>query len=242
MTDYFNTAQETSPHREIEQNIFIGDADYPEELCNVILFFALVYNDLKFIQVNISMLNESMDLAKEKPRRILGEIGGFYLYIHRLNVGLIFALQEKIKENKDVFHSFLFKSILKKLDKKNLRSWNNLYESSLSDQLKNASNPFFMIRNKTIFHYDLKEIMSGYKQKFSNDQKPCVSFGKTMRQTRFYFADAAVEGYFLKKSGGDINSLFKKIATVNQDLVLTLGEMTNLFISMRENYFKVRQH
>ena len=185
MTSYFNASHETSPYKEIDHKIFIGDEDYSDELCSVILFLSLVYNDLKFIQININMLNEALDLSKEK--KILGEISSFYLYIHRLNIGLIYALQEKIKENVKVFDLFLFNLILRKLNKINLKSWTNLYNSSISAK-HNASNPFYMIRNKTIFHYDLKEIQAGYKRKFSNGaQKPCISFGETIGKNTFLF-------------------------------------------------------
>lgn len=60
---------------------------------------------------------------------------------------------------------------------------------------------------------------------------------KQLGKTRFYFADGAVEGYFLSRE--EATSLLKKIHLVNKDLIFALGDIINLFILMRENYLKV---
>jgi transaldolase len=188
--NFYDFAQGLFDYEEFDIRILIGDKNCSEKLCNLILGFGLVYNDLKFLQINMNLLSRS--LVKTKERKMQGEFGGIQYSIYRQNISIIHELQIMINENKNVFQDPLFLNVLNDLSPIIRKHWKDLYISSTLDTVKNTSDPFYMIRNKTSSHYDLKEIKSGYIKKFDrNTEKPCVSFGPAMKNTRFYYADGA---------------------------------------------------
>lgn len=225
-----------SPFKEIDKRIFEGDSNSSDKVCNFLLLLALVYNDLKFIQVSMNLITNSLEQSKE--RKTSGELAGMQFFIYRLNVALLHEFQINIKNNQSIIQSDYFKSLLNGLTLNVQNHWNSFFEAATSTKIEKDSNPFHMIRNNTLFHYGLKEIRSGYQKKFIDpSNKPCVSYGPAMKNTRFYYADAAIEGYFIRKAeGNDINTLFKQIVDLNKNLTFTLGNISEKFISQRMKY------
>jgi DNA-binding protein len=236
---FYDFAQGLFSYEEFDIRIFIGDKNCSEKLCNFILVLGLVYNDLKFLQISMNLLSRSLDKTKE--RKMLGEFGGIQYFIYRQNISIIHELQIIINENKNVLKESLFLDVLNNLSQEIRKHWKDLYVSSTSETIKNASDPFYMIRNKILSHYDLKEIKSGYMKKFDgNAEKPCISFGPEMKNTRFYYTDGAIEGYFTKKAeGNDINKLFSKLIGLNNTLAYTLGNVSIKFIKMRKRALRL---
>jgi hypothetical protein len=95
------------------------------------------------------------------------------------------------------------------------------------------------IRNKIVFHYEPKEIFRGYKRQFLGATPPqdraYISRGLSMEATRFYFADAAVDGYFLELVGeGEVRQLSAKIHDVIESLNRALLGLVDRFIQQRK--------
>ena len=77
-------------------------------------------------------------------------------------------------------------------------SWGAVSELALGGTPKDSFGAFLArIRSKVLSHYDAEEILQGYQQFFKDPttQKPYISPGDTMASTRFYFSDAAAQGY-----------------------------------------------
>ncbi len=106
------------------------------------------------------------------------------LHYVRLHCALIHELLNLIAANQPAINHQFFASVIRLLPSTVRLAWNSLVDASL---LKATSTPLtaslLLIRNKVSFHYDPKELYS------------FVSRGSNMKGSRFYFADAAAEGY-----------------------------------------------
>lgn len=106
-----------------------------------------------------------------------------------------------IKENKKVLELKVFKEILGGISTRYRRDWQNLVsESSDEKLLRDLDN----LRGNVVYHYyNIRGIFDGYSKYFKNGESPFnekayYSSGEKILKTRFYFADAAVQGYALK--------------------------------------------
>jgi hypothetical protein len=92
-----------------------------------------------------------------------------------------------------------------------------------------------LVRNKLVFHYDPKETFSGYSRFFSSQipaaERAFLSSGSSMSETRYYFADAAANGYLTRgiedKKGED---LLGEFTTVMPMLAFSLLRIIHHFI------------
>jgi hypothetical protein len=89
-----------------------------------------------------------------------------------------------------------------------------------------------------VFHYDPKGIFNGYKRQFLHPQRPqdraFISRGRSMNASRFYFADAAVEGYFRDMVGeSEISNLSLKVHETVESLNFALLGIVDQFIQQR---------
>ena len=95
-----------------------------------------------------------------------------------------------------------------------------------------------IIRNKTGGHYDAEEIVKGYRIMFiKNKSEPYLSGGSSISDTRFYFADAAAQGYYFKKQK-DLQFLEfdKTIEELIKNLSKTVWLLIIRFINSRSSW------
>jgi len=90
--------------------------------------------------------------------------------------------------------------VIQKLSKQERESWDALASAALQKQTRSSlSKLLLMIRNKVSFHYDPKELYRGFRHHFfqsgNTSEPPFVSRGTNMQRSRFYFAEAAADGY-----------------------------------------------
>jgi hypothetical protein len=89
-----------------------------------------------------------------------------------------------------------------------------------------------------VFHYDPKGIFAGLKRQFltstRSQDRAIISRGLSMGASRFFFADAAVEGYFQEIVGkGEIGQLSMKVRDVVDSLNFALLGLVDRFIQQR---------
>ena len=155
-----------------------------------------------------------------------GEYEGVKLHILRLLMAFTNELFILIDDNKNVLDDRIFDEIKRKMNRKSRESLQLLIEATFNYKgIKRKSNPLYMIRNKLIFHYDKKEIFSGYKAGFietDNSQMACISIGNKLEESRFYYSDLAIQKYIEKRTGKKIDPFIKelKLHLVNVNLAL----------------------
>jgi hypothetical protein len=222
-----------APLESFDPEAFRGNAEVPQALCNFVLAIALIYNDCK------DAIHAHVALAGSKPEgpplktRAWGALGGAQFHAFRAVAALLHELFELIRTNRDLLRHDFFVSLMQQLHPVSRKAWlalvNVACDATPTDQLGKR---LLLLRNKVFFHYDPKAIFQGYTQHFlgttKRDDRAYLSRGDSMRATRFYFADAAAEGYLhflvgpekaeeLKKELGEI------IGQVNHGLMMIVG-------------------
>ena len=168
-----------------------------------------------------------------------GTWAGTEWHLFRLMISAVHELFTLIQVHQDVLnHDFLLK-VIKHLPQDSRKSWVSLTATASGATPKDDFGRMLLrIRNKTVFHYDPKEVFRGYKQFFlgptRSQDRAFISRGLSMEASRFYFADAAVEGYFREMVGKDeLRALSEKIHHVIDSLNVALLGLVDRFIQQR---------
>ena len=238
MKTYSEYFSKLVPHKEFDPNAFIGNKDIPQELCNFILALALAHNDYKHYTMIFIMLIESQPEGPQQRNSMFGEYAGIKFHIIRLHIGFVHELLQLIKSNKNILTNHFFKEVIRVLNPKARKSWGDLVEVALAkESTPRKSNPLYMIRNKVAFHYDAKELYSGYNNGFFKNgkvtQKACLSEGNTLCSSRFYFADLAIQGYMEKELDVDGDRFFASLSQIMNDINIALHNICITFIQRR---------
>lgn len=165
------------------------------------LVLGVIYNDLKSIFFYVISLEDKFKaVATGKISSDNGEYGGQKGHLLRLLFGTVHEFFIFLKENEDAIETHEFIIIYNKLPAKLQKQWDILVGLSKERVIKN-DDPFakslMIIRSNVSFHYNLKQIREGYRECFFSDEKNFAnkkayySIGETMRETRFYYCDAA---------------------------------------------------
>jgi len=173
------------------------------KLDRFVLTLALVFNDLKGIMWTLFQLDTGTPAAQNVVSPYSGQWVGMRLQFTRLALGMLnetlIAVQEALDDH--VLEAAEWKECLESVPELSQSAWSDLL--SLAAE-KEAADPFrrFLIqaRNNAAFHYgQAKVLMRGYQRFFFESDKTAfnefafMSLGPKMEQTRFYFADAAVQ-------------------------------------------------
>jgi len=198
---YPGTLSEISPGKIIAR-------EEPGDLDNFFLVLSLIYNDLKgLISFDVLIRGVYETPIDPKPNVHSGEYSGIRLHIERLLIGMTSEFFVFLKNNLKTIRTISFQLLLKSLDQKDKNSWNELIE--VIDE-SSGKESFFRkmarIRSDIVFHYNFSgdELVKGFKNKFykqepnESNKKAFYSIGNTMESTRFFYADAAIEGYLVE--------------------------------------------
>ena len=239
---YENFFSKLDPYFEFDPKAFIADGKAGKDICGFFLSLSLMSNDLKTISIFIRIIGEEIPLPSNAPKRASGELAGLQLHVLRLNVGIMFELFNLISKNRKLLDDSFFKDVLRSTEPMTKECWQNIVEASDEnrDFKKKDSNPFYMIRNKTVFHYEKDDILEGYKEGFVKNALglPCISRGGRIINSRLYFADRAIDGYISKKIGMTRDEFFKKIGALNESASISLLNLATAFIIKRGCSFK----
>ncbi len=242
-----NFTQETellAPLQTFSQEAFVGDDNVSQDICNFVLALALIYNDCKDGIFSNLILTESKPSGEFKLSPPWGAYNGIKTHYLRLCIALIQELLNLIADNQRTIKHPFFNSVVKQLSKQDRDSWDALANASLQKQTSSPLNKFLlMIRNKVSSHYDPKELYRGYRYHFfrsgASSEPAFISRGTSMQRSRFYFADAAADGYLQSQAvKEDPNELMSRVADLTSNINRAIMQVVNHFIQKRGFAFK----
>jgi hypothetical protein len=177
----------------IPKEIFVGQS-MDEKVSEVLLSMAVFFNDLRDLELLNKIILQDEDKIPKKICKEFGQFNGIRLFIAKLYYAFIFEFIDLIKVNIGAISSDEFSKIISKLRKPVRNCWDEiLFEI-------NKPSKFIItlekLRHNTAFHYyKPKLLMRGYKKFFLEwENTPYLSQGTGIADTRFYFADAAIQG------------------------------------------------
>lgn len=207
-----------------------------------ILMLAVVHTEIK----NLCLLRSWV--SSQKPHNVagrtkeLGEYNGLSNYLFRLTIGTVVELLIKIQESSKLLETEEFKNIYVMIPKDHKPDWSDLVKAAMGINVRgNQFKVFKDIRDKVTFHYDLRNIALGYKDRFdtakTDEDRPFVSIGNSQIASRFYFADAAAEGFITQQIGqADMTSLNTKLDDILDNLNCALFSLVKSFIQTRSAF------
>lgn len=179
------------------------------DLDDFVLQLSVVYNTFK----NVLLLNQLFEDTYESPRAEAdphsAEFAGVIVFFHSLIIGYINEFFQLIPKYKSVIGSYKFQLYLLALDSKDCQRWRNLYHIASGGPINGDvfARQLYDIRNNVSFHFNnsRKELPSAFRNFFFrrnknySNQNAAYSIGKSMADTRFYFADAILEEFMNNK-------------------------------------------
>jgi hypothetical protein len=225
-------------------NVFILNNKKEQEVCNFILMLSLIYNDFKDLLWAYFYMEKCKLPTISHPTSYSGQYGGINWHITRLFHSLIFEFTKLIKENSTVLDHPLFIKTIQQIHKENKNNWNWLVSFAKGENIDENDKKLHeisrLIRNTIAFHYyQPKFLYSGYECFFLKKDNPTnqnafISNGVSLETTRFYFADAAVEGCFQRIiSKEDVKILNRTLKDITEKIGKTLHNIIISFIQLR---------
>ena len=205
---------------------FKADGKVSQDVCNFVLTLGLIFNDLKdLIHTQVLLLTQKPE-GEFRITRHWGDYAGVEGHILRLMLGLFREILVLIDANDNVLSDPYFQSVIFSLKKEERSIWDSLIAMA---QGKKPTTPEGLLalkaRNAVTFHYEPKAIYRGYSEYFSSgsrgSERAFISRGDGTADTRLFFADAAVTGYFMTQIGdGDAAILDKTLKQLLDSLIL----------------------
>jgi len=236
---YFqNYFADLSDFEEFDPNAFVSGNGASQELCNFVLALSLAYNDYKNYHMIYNMLLESEPESVREKSSSTGEYFGIRYHLTRLHIAFVHELLNLIEDNKRILSDQFFCELIRNIPRKARESWSVIIDAAFPKRsTKKGPNPLARVRNKIIFHYDAKELFSGYKKGFFRDgsisMKACISRGNKLRNIRFYFADLAVQKYLEKRLEVNIKQFFSELEKIMREINMALYHICTMFIQKR---------
>ncbi len=226
---------------------FCGDGTYSQEICDVVLCAALLYNDIKNTIVIINLLHASRPTGEMSYTREWGEYTGRDMHIFRHHVGILHELFQFMESNIETINTRLFQEIISQMSLKARDAWGSLVEASISIKpVGSFGNLLVRMRNQVSFHYDSRQIGIGFRKHFFKKNKVSeqafVSKGISMEETRFYFADAAVQDYINLLLGNDNEAFQNEIKNFMNEISFSFYQLIDRFIIKRGFAYQIYRH
>jgi hypothetical protein len=225
--------------------VFTGDKKASQEFCDFVLTTALFCNELKDLATFRRAILEASPVDPKDPKITpqKGNLGGQLAFVQRLYILTIHEMSNVFLANSGIIKSDEFMFYLKKLDKNQRQKWDDavslLLDRSKDNKFKKVLE---VVRHKTAGHFEPKEIATGFSFYFINKEnlmEPLISIGSGIPDTRFYFADAAMEGYLIKKHK-DLNAKYleKELGELIQHLYESMWIFVVRFVNARSAWIE----
>lgn len=232
---YQATVEALAELETFDPEAFVGNELASEEVCDLIVSFALVFNDFKDLLAASSLLNPHAPKDGDAVTRERGAFQGAHLQIIRTLVGRIYELVFLIRNNREVFEQAIFVKLARQLPVEARETWTKLLaivdngESNDPDVLV-----LLKARNTVGFHYDRKSIGRAYRRSFAEGgEQPYLSRGGSLAQSRFYFADRAAQVHLQQVFGSEVERFFIDRPTFLSHIAVTLYEIVTRFVTLR---------
>lgn len=237
------TMARLAPLETFDARAFVADGSVSQTLCNFVLALALAYNDVKDATMGYLLLREHKPAGDPAETPAWGTYGGLEMHFIRHHIGLVREICVLIEDNQPILHDPFLISTVSQMGKKKRVAWQALTNAAFNKPGTDALAKFLVImRNKIVFHYDGAEIFSGYQQFFlrpTDPKEPYVSRGVDMEASRFYFADAAAQGYLdTRASDAPDAQLVQRVVEALRDVNVAVFELVKTFILRRNFAFR----
>ncbi|MEK7066159.1 MAG: hypothetical protein AAB965_01135, partial [Patescibacteria group bacterium] len=176
--------------------------------------------------------------------------------VKKLKASFIHEFFVFLKENHNIVECAEFIEILERLPVGEKAIWCEIVSVALgrSEKLSDFSDTLSRIRDNIGFHYyqSGKVLKKSFNSRFFGEERvnqksrtAYYSVGNTLGETRFYFADAAVEEYLFLQAGKPVskssleNDLIKKYEIKVRD---TIEVMNRILMLLLKNFLSIRRH
>lgn len=201
----------------------------------------MIFNDLKgLVFFEQSLIDGYRTPNEGEVSYHAGERIGLALQLTKFRVSTMHEFFRFIKENESILNLPEFQLILKKTAKAAIDDWATIVSVALEKKTENNfSSSLIQIRNNVTFHfYQSRQTLWQHYQDFffsrekvQHNEKAYFSLGDSMKSTRFFYVDAAVQEYLMSQrilidpqnSGDNFNELVSDVVTkMNQALALLI--------------------
>ena len=227
--------------RTFAPEVFVGDEEVSQDVCNFVLALALIWNDYSDATYAHALLERCEPHDPPGPTREWGAYGGIDLHLFRYQVTLMRELLTLVCRNQAVARGQYIDDIVKRLPGDGRDVWYSMLHVALgSVPTDEFGQCLLAVRNKLCHHYDPRGIEQGYRNHFfgegREDDSAFISSGGDMKATRFYFADAAAFGYLREvPGGGDWDQLSADVRGVMTKLSKALMGVVVGFVERRKD-------
>lgn len=200
---YRQLVRELAPLEEVPREVFVGSTSTPQNVCDLVLALALVYNDFRDIASAHLLLEEVRPKSPARVSREAGHFGGLFISVLRLQAGVIHELINLVRKNRSAAEHPSFTDFVSGLGTRTAEAWSAItgvaFDEPRADPLGSA---LLLLRNNVSFHYGPKAIRQGLQSYLAGgeDRALFISRGNALRHARFYFADAAAEAALIEQA------------------------------------------
>lgn len=191
-----------APLRKYRPRAVIGDSNQ-DRFNDFVLALALAFNDLK----DLYLFRKSLSVTEPDPAEIsphAGQWNGMTIHLDRLMIAHLHETLMLIREFESEARSDRTTRLFESAPPDVRRDWEILVNTA-TDKGSPADTSFAKVlkqlRHNAAFHYyQPKPLVSGFRRHFfetppaANNNSAFASIGRNLEETRFYFADAAVQG------------------------------------------------
>lgn len=235
----------------IKPDSLINKDELINEIDSFFLTLALVHNDLKGLFYFDRFIEDNKPTDLKKVSGSVGEYAGLKLQVFKLVSSCVHEIMLLIEKNDSIISSDRFLGYVNRLSRQDLDIWrlllNVTHRTDLEKQdEKNEKfrNLLIKIRSNVTFHYyqTAKPLAIGYRDHFLKHRQgqadsynfAFYSLQKTsFDNNRFYYADAALEGYLKNCIGtfDDINHFSIIIYNLS-------AEISKVIVGLLDQYLK----
>ncbi len=208
------------------------DSEDARELAGTILALAAQYNQIKDLHELVLIEIRKMAKVRRGIRPEVGHLVGRYEMLSRFLYGTVYELLKFLEKCPQKLESSLFLELIERLPGEHKEYWQEIVGTAKDGKATLLGRAIMEVRNNVTFHFQNPvNFIRGFECSISSGTKDdgYVSEGKNMASTRFFFADAASQGYVRKSFGLEYEedtflsfmSLAKRINLTLYQLVLS---------------------
>ena len=223
--------------------------DIDDPLARFFLVLAVIYNDLKGLSIFEKLVIDTYrPVELEEVSVQVGELGGLFTQIGKLFISNIKEFFDFLKENENILLSSEFKEVLSKINNKDIENrWKDIIDVAFdrSPESSDFTKHLILIRNNVAFHYNQsgKELKKSFcnffykKEKIGKNDLAYYSIGETIYDTRFFYADGAVQEYLRSAKGDQLDGFDikykKEISKLIYNMSFTISRLLKAYLKNR---------